>query len=63
MPPSKSRATLIGLRLIAVLLWSAALVAALQYAPLSFAFWTGASMVVMGAILCWLATRGKRARA
>ncbi|GCB06339.1 aromatic amino acid DMT transporter YddG [Ralstonia sp. SET104] len=42
---------------------SAALAAALLHAPLSFAFWKGASMVVAGSILCWLATRGQRARA
>ena len=38
---------------------SAALAAALLRAPLSFAFWKGAAMVVAGSILCWLATRGK----
>ena len=43
--------------------FSAALAAALLHAPLSFAFWKGASMVVAGSILCWLATRGQRARA
>jgi drug/metabolite transporter (DMT)-like permease len=42
---------------------SAALAAALLHAPLSLAFWKGASMVVAGSILCWLATRGQRARA
>ncbi|NMV40620.1 aromatic amino acid DMT transporter YddG [Ralstonia insidiosa] len=43
--------------------FSAALAAALLHAPLSFAFWKGASMVVAGSILCWLATRGQRAKA
>jgi drug/metabolite transporter (DMT)-like permease len=42
--------------------FSAALAAALLHAPLSFAFWKGASMVVAGSILCWLATRGGRAK-
>ena len=41
---------------------SAALAAVLLHAPLSFAFWKGAAMVVAGSILCWLATRGKRER-
>lgn len=41
---------------------SAALAATLLQAPLSFAFWKGAAMVVAGSILCWLATRGKRER-
>ena len=43
--------------------FSAALAAALLHAPLSFAFWKGASMVCAGSILCWLATRGQRSRA
>ena len=43
--------------------FSAALAAALLHAPLSFAFWKGAAMVVGGSILCWLATRGKGERA
>jgi drug/metabolite transporter (DMT)-like permease len=38
---------------------SAALAAALLSAPLSIAFWQGASMVCAGSILCWLATRSK----
>ena len=42
--------------------FSAALAAALLHAPLSLAFWKGASMVVAGSILCWLATRGGRAK-
>jgi len=42
--------------------FSAALAAALLHAPLSFAFWKGALMVVAGSILCWLATRGGRAK-
>ncbi|NOV24378.1 drug/metabolite DMT transporter permease [Cupriavidus necator] len=42
---------------------SAALAAALLQAPLSFAFWKGAAMVVAGSILCWLATHGKGERA
>ncbi|WP_427308460.1 aromatic amino acid DMT transporter YddG [Cupriavidus sp. H39] len=41
---------------------SAALAAALLQAPLSFAFWKGAAMVVAGSILCWLATHGKGER-
>ncbi|WP_326535716.1 aromatic amino acid DMT transporter YddG [Pseudorhodoferax sp.] len=36
---------------------SAALAATLLRAPLSLAFWQGASMVCGGSILCWLATR------
>lgn len=43
--------------------FSAALAAVLLHAPLSLAFWKGASMVVAGSILCWLATRGQRAKA
>ncbi|SPA33525.1 putative transmembrane protein [Cupriavidus taiwanensis] len=42
---------------------SAALAAALLHAPLSFAFWKGAAMVVAGSILCWLATHGRGERA
>jgi len=42
--------------------FSAALAAVLLHAPLSFAFWKGALMVVAGSILCWLATRGGRAK-
>ncbi|CAG9180002.1 aromatic amino acid DMT transporter YddG [Cupriavidus pampae] len=42
---------------------SAALAAVLLHAPLSFAFWKGAAMVVAGSVLCWLATRGKGKRA
>nr|WP_116348708.1 aromatic amino acid DMT transporter YddG [Cupriavidus taiwanensis] len=42
---------------------SAALAAALLRAPLSFAFWKGAAMVVAGSILCWLATHGRGERA
>ncbi|MBD8528937.1 MULTISPECIES: aromatic amino acid DMT transporter YddG [unclassified Massilia] len=41
--------------------FSAALSALLLRAPLSLAFWQGAAMVSGGAILCWLATRAKRA--
>ncbi|WP_454056096.1 aromatic amino acid DMT transporter YddG [Cupriavidus sp. Marseille-Q8015] len=41
---------------------SAALAATLLRAPLSLAFWQGASMVCAGSILCWLATRGKGRR-
>lgn len=40
--------------------FSAALSTLLLRAPLSAAFWQGASMVCGGAILCWLATRAKR---
>lgn len=42
---------------------SAALAALLLHAPLSVQFWQGALMVCGGSILCWLATRGRRARA
>ncbi|MCA1538188.1 EamA family transporter, partial [Bradyrhizobium sp. NBAIM03] len=42
--------------------FSAALAAALLHAPLSLTFWKGAAMVVAGSILCWLATRGGRAK-
>jgi drug/metabolite transporter (DMT)-like permease len=40
---------------------SAALSTLLLRAPLPPAFWQGAAMVCGGAILCWLATRAKRA--
>ncbi|WP_306391887.1 aromatic amino acid DMT transporter YddG [Telluria beijingensis] len=40
---------------------SAALSTLLLRTPLSWAFWQGAAMVCGGAILCWLATRAKRA--
>lgn len=40
---------------------SAALSTLLLRAPLTPAFWQGAAMVCGGAILCWLATRPKRA--
>ena len=36
---------------------SSALAAKLLSAPLPFAFWQGAGMVVSGSILCWIATR------
>ncbi|WP_322048371.1 aromatic amino acid DMT transporter YddG [Paraburkholderia sp. J67] len=41
---------------------SAALAATLLHAPLAQAFWHGAMMVCGGSILCWLATRSKRAK-
>lgn len=41
--------------------FSAALSTLLLRAPLSLAFWQGSAMVSGGAILCWLATRAKRA--
>ena len=41
--------------------FSAALSTLLLRAPLSVAFWQGAAMVSGGAILCWLATRNRRA--
>lgn len=41
--------------------FSAALSTLLLHAPLSLAFWQGAAMVTGGAILCWLATRTRRA--
>lgn len=41
---------------------SAALSSLLLHAPLTAAFWQGAAMVCAGALLCWLATRNKRAR-
>lgn len=40
---------------------SAALAATLLHAPLADAFWHGALMVCGGSILCWLATRPRRA--
>jgi len=40
---------------------SAALSSVLLRTPLSWAFWQGAAMVCGGAVLCWLATRAKRA--
>mgnify|MGYP000952684027 CR=1 FL=1 len=39
--------------------FSAALAALLLRAPLSLSFWQGASMVCVGSILCWFATRGR----
>ncbi len=42
--------------------FSAALSTQLLRTPLSMAFWKGAAMVCGGAILCWLATRARRAR-
>lgn len=42
---------------------SAALAAMLLSTPLSLSFWQGASMVCIGSILCWLATRGQRSPA
>ena len=41
---------------------SAALSSLLLRTPLSWAFWQGAAMVCGGAVLCWLATRTRRAR-
>lgn len=38
---------------------SAALAAVLLRTPLSLSFWQGASMVCVGSILCWFATRAK----
>ena len=38
---------------------SAALAAVLLQTPLSLSFWQGASMVCVGSILCWFATRDK----
>ena len=40
---------------------SAALSTLLLRAPLSIAFWQGSAMVCGGAILCWVATRARRA--
>jgi len=37
---------------------SAVLAGLLLHTPLSLAFWKGASMVCVGSVLCWLATRG-----
>jgi len=42
--------------------FSATLSMLLLRTPLSLAFWQGAAMVCGGAILCWLATRGARAK-
>lgn len=42
--------------------FSAALAALVLSAPLSLAFWQGASMVCAGSILCWLATRSRSPR-
>lgn len=41
---------------------SAALAALLLGSPLSLHFWQGASLVCVGSIICWLATRATRAR-
>ncbi len=41
---------------------SAAVSSLLLRTPLSWAFWQGAAMVCGGAVLCWLATRTRRAR-
>lgn len=43
--------------------FSAALAAMLLHEPLSASFWQGASMVCVGSILCWMATRGQRSKA
>ncbi len=43
--------------------FSAALAAMILRTPLSLAFWQGAAMVCLGSILCWIATRNRRARA
>ncbi len=40
---------------------SAALSSLLLRSPLSWAFWQGSAMVCGGAVLCWLATRARRA--
>jgi drug/metabolite transporter (DMT)-like permease len=40
---------------------SAALAATLLHAPLTLRFWQGALMVCGGSILCWLATRSRKA--
>jgi len=42
--------------------FSSILSATLLQIPLSMAFWQGASMVCAGSILCWLATRERRAQ-
>ena len=42
---------------------SAALAAMLLHEPLSASFWQGASLVCVGSILCWMATRGQRSKA
>lgn len=41
--------------------FSSALSALMLHAPLSKSFWVGASMVCAGSVLCWLATRTKKA--
>lgn len=43
--------------------FSAALSAMVLHAPLPRSFWVGASLVCAGSILCWLATRARRASA
>jgi drug/metabolite transporter (DMT)-like permease len=43
--------------------FSAALATTLLHAPLPVQFWQGALMVCGGSILCWIATRGRRASA
>ena len=43
--------------------FSAALAAALLSTPLPLSFWQGASMVCLGSVLCWLASRTRRAKA
>lgn len=40
--------------------FSAALAALLLSTPLSLSFWQGTSMICLGSILCWLATRTRR---
>ncbi len=40
--------------------FSSALSAVLLHAPLPRSFWVGASLVCVGSILCWLATRAKK---
>lgn len=42
-------------------IFSAALSALLLSTPLALSFWQGAAMVCAGSILCWVATRGRRA--
>jgi len=43
-------------------IFSSVLSATLLRIPLSLAFWQGASMVCAGSVLCWLATRERKAR-
>ncbi len=43
--------------------FSAVLAGLLLHTPLSLAFWKGASLVCAGSIPCWLATRGRPAKA